>query len=67
MDIREWADRYPGDPEALQDALVMEIGHLETALRRIASLGEKNVQKYARAIAREALDAPPLTQEERQR
>lgn len=28
---------------------------LQTALRRIASLGEKNVPKYAQEIAREAL------------
>lgn len=33
-----------------------KIDRLKTALQRIASLGEKNVAKYAQEIAREALD-----------
>lgn len=32
-----------------------ELERLRTALRRIGSLGEKNVPKYAQEIAREAL------------
>lgn len=35
-----------------------EIVRLRTALRRIVSLGEKNVPKYAQEIARDALRPP---------
>jgi hypothetical protein len=36
-----------------------ELERLSTALRRICSLEEKNVPKYAKQIAREALSASP--------
>lgn len=32
IQIREWVAKYPGDPEALQDALVEEIERLEKAM-----------------------------------
>lgn len=45
--------------ERLRDMarLADEIERLASALRRISSLEEKNVPKYAQQIAREALDA----------
>jgi uncharacterized small protein (DUF1192 family) len=30
--IQEWADKYPGDPEALKDALVVEIERLHAEI-----------------------------------
>lgn len=32
-DIRAWADRYPGDPEALSDALIVEIERLRKGIQ----------------------------------
>ncbi len=39
-----------------ENELMAENAKLQTALRRIVSLGEKNVAKYAQEIAREALE-----------
>jgi Xaa-Pro aminopeptidase len=46
------------DEHELKDALA-DVEYLCTALRRIRSLEEKNVPKYAQQIAREALAKLP--------
>ncbi len=48
------------DERELKDALA-DVEYLCTVLRRIRSLEEKNVPKYAQQIAREALDKLPDT------
>ncbi len=48
------------DERELADAL-RDIEYLCTALRRIVSLDEKNVPKYAQRIAREGLNKLPDT------
>ena len=52
------AQRRACDERDLKDALA-DVEYLCTALRRIRSLEEKNVPKYAQHIAREALAALP--------
>lgn len=42
-------------PSKWELAAADEIERLRTALRRISSLGEKNVPKYGQKIAREAI------------
>ncbi len=46
------------DERELKDAIA-DVEYLCTALRRIRSLDEKNVPKYAQQIAREALTNLP--------
>lgn len=52
------SQRRACDERELKDALE-DVEYLCTALRRIRSLEEKNVPKYAQQIAREALAKLP--------
>lgn len=40
MTLQEWVDRYPGDPEALIDALVEETERLRAALADIMAAND---------------------------
>ncbi len=33
--LQEWVDKYPGDPEALQDALIVECDRLRAEVERL--------------------------------
>jgi len=53
--IRELMSREQDDYDRAVECVVDDLEALMTALRRIRSLDEKNVQKYAQQIASEAL------------
>lgn len=36
--VREWADKYPGDPEALRDALIVELQQAEQTIATMRAL-----------------------------
>lgn len=53
--LKEQAQWYSDGHGPLHQEAAAEIERLQTALRRIRSLAEKNVPKYAQQIAGEAL------------